>query len=182
MHTAILTLAACLISADLSPENRGVIAGTVVNASQDKTPVAGCEVVLRVKLEGQFVPFRNATTDDRGRFRFAALPVGKYYEYWPGANRDGVHYPGPQVSIAAEQPSVLVELPVCDSIAEPSPLVIRRQEIVLRPEPGVLRVTESLTIENPASASYVGKASKEGGEPITLQLGIPADFEQRNVR
>ena len=59
-------------------------------------------------------------------------------------------------------------------MTEPSPLVIRRQEISLRPEPGALSVTESILVENPTSTCYVGRAPQEGWEPVTLRLAIPA--------
>ncbi len=164
--------------ADAPAENQGVITGVVVNASQNKSPVGECKVVLRVRLENQWVNFREDTADRWGRFRFANLPVGKYCEYLPGANRGGVHYPGPQVRLTPEQPHVAVEFSVCDSIAAPSPLVLRRQEFRLRPEPGALYVSETLVVDNPSSACYVGRAAAEGIEPITLQLSIPPEFER----
>jgi hypothetical protein len=178
MIVELLTLAACLAMSDVPAENRGVIAGVVVNASQGKTPVGGSKVVLRVRLENQFTPFGETTADEQGRFCFENLPVGKYYEYLPGANRDGVHYPGPQVQITPERPRAAVELSVCDSISAPSPLVLRRQEILLRSEPGVLYVTESLVVDNPSSVCYVGQVPQVGAEPITLLLNIPPEFER----
>jgi hypothetical protein len=178
MISKILSLVACLTLADAPAENRGAISGVVVNASQDKTPVAGCKVVLRARLENQFVVLGETSADPWGRFQFVNLPAGKYYEYLPGANRDGVHYAGPLVHITAEEPLAAVELSVCDSIAAPSPLVLTRHEISLRPESGVLYVTESLTVDNPSSTCYVGQAPREGAEPVTLQLSIPPEFER----
>ena len=178
MIIQILSLVAGLTLADVPAENRGVISGVVVNASQGNSPVAECKVVLRVRTEGQFAIFGETSADRLGRFRFENLPTSKYCEYLPGANRDDVHYPGPQVQITPEQPHVAVELSVCDSISAPSPLVIRRQEIGLRPEPGVLYVTESLVVDNPSSTCYVGQSQADGAEPVTLQLNIPAEFER----
>jgi hypothetical protein len=71
-----------------------------------------------------------------------------------------------------------VQLSVCDTVAEPSSLVIRRHDIVIRPEAGVLRVTESILVENPTSTCYVGKSAAEGEEPVTLTLSIPSDFQR----
>jgi hypothetical protein len=174
----ILSLVACMSLADAPVENRGVISGVVVNASQGNAPVAECKVVLRVRAGDQFVIFDETAADRWGRFRFTNLPLGKFYEYLPGANRSDVHYPGPQVRITPEESSAAVELPVCDSITAPSPLVLKHQEICLRSEPGILYVTESLVVVNPSSTCYVGQAPGEGAEPVTLQLNIPAEFER----
>ncbi|MCC6125589.1 MAG: carboxypeptidase regulatory-like domain-containing protein [Pirellulales bacterium] len=178
MILQILALTACLTLADAPAENRGVISGVVVNASQGNSPVEGCTVVLRVRSENQFVVFGETAADRWGRFRFENLPVGKYYEYLPGANRGDVHYPGPRVRITPAEPHAAVELSVCDSIAAPSPLVLARHDIRLRTEPGVLYVTESLVVENPSSTCYIGQAEGEDAVPVTLQLNIPPEFER----
>lgn len=173
----ILLLSAFAVAASPAAKE-GVITGTVVNASRGRTLVADSEVVLRIRLSGQFVPFDQTKTDAQGRFRFAQVPVGQSYVYRPGANRDGVHYPGPALELMPQQPSASVELAVCDSVAESSPLVIRRQEVVLRNEPGSVRVTESILVDNPTNICYVGRPTKEGSEPITLALAIPPEFNR----
>ena len=149
-----------------------------MNASRGKTPVPDTEVVLRIRLGDDFVPFHQSKTDAQGKFRFEHVPIGKDYRYLPGASRDGVHYPGPPFEVTSKQPWVSVDLQVWDSVTEPNPLVIRRQEIVLRPEPGLLYVTEAMLVENPTSACYVGRAAEGESEPVTLRLGIPSDFAQ----
>ncbi len=173
-----ILLAGWLVVAGPPPAREGVITGTVVNASRGKTAEAGSEVVLGIRLGNQFVPYDQTKTDARGRFRFERLPVGSSYLYRAGANRDGVHYPGPPLEIMPRRPSASVELAVCDTVAEPCPLVIRRQEISLRHEPGALSVTESILVENPTSTCYVGRVGEEGAEPITLQLAIPSEFSR----
>ena len=42
----------------------------------------------------------------------------------------------------------------------------------------MLRVTESMLIDNPGTACYVGQAAGEDAAPVTLQLAIPANFAQ----
>ncbi len=178
MVLARLLLAGWCAIAGPPAAREGTVTGTVVNASRGKTPAAETEVVLRVRLGGEFVPFHQTKSDARGWFRFDHVPVGKDYRYLPGANWDGVHYPGPPFEVTPQQPWVSVDLQVWDPVAEPNPLVIRRQEIAIRPEPGVLYVTESMLVENPTSACYVGRAAQEGGDPLTLRLAIPPDFER----
>ncbi len=158
--------------------DRGAIRGVVVNASQGNRPVERAEVVLRARQDGQLVPLATTTTDATGRFAFEHLPVGPDREYLPGANRDGIHYPGQRVQLIVQRPQADVSLAVHDSIAEPNPLVIRRHEIVISPQPGALHVTETLLVSNPSLRSYVGRSGKEGAEPVTLRLSIPSDFER----
>ena len=76
------------------------------------------------------------------------------------------------------QPRAEVKLAVYDAVAFPNPLMVCRHTITLCPEPGVLRVTESMLIDNPSTACYVGQAAGESSEPETLQLAIPANFQQ----
>lgn len=160
-----------------APLGNGVIEGVVINAA-DQTPVAGAEVVLRVKVNGQLQPVAETTADAGGRFRFEKLPADGAYDYLPGANRGGIHYPGPSVRLTSLRHRAEVKLAVHDTAEFPNPLVVRRHDITLCPESGVLRVTESMLIDNPSKACYVGKAAGDDLEPVTLQLAIPANFEQ----
>ncbi len=172
-----LLLLAGSVSGANPPRPEGVIEGVVVRAA-GHTPVAGAEVVLRAKVNGQLLPVAETAADRQGRFRFRRLPADGGQVYLPGANRDGVHYPGPSVRLSPLRPRAEVTLAVYDAVAFPNPLVVRRHTITLRPEPGVLRVTESILIDNPGAACYVGQAAGENVEPVTLQLAIPAGFAQ----
>ena len=171
-------LLASLAVAGLLPQANGRIQGTVVNASPAKPSPCRATVLLRVLLEGRFVPFRETTSDAEGRFQFDSLPVGNRYRYLVGANRHGIHYPGPRVQLTEDRPDATVELSVCDAVTHPNPLVIRKLDITICPEPGALKVTESMRVENPSSTCYVGQSPVAGGDPVTLQLAIPADFER----
>jgi hypothetical protein len=71
-----------------------------------------------------------------------------------------------------------VDLEVFDTVSSPCPLVIRRQDISIFSEPGVLRVTEVLQIENPEKRTYVGVSRESEGEPVTLELSIPPEFQR----
>ena len=149
-----------------------------MNASDGKMPVGRAEVVLRVKLHGQFVPVEKTNADAQGKFLFQHLPVGDDCQYRPGANQDGVHYPGPPIKLTSRLPHADVTLTVCSSVTHPNPLVIRQYEVIVRPEPGALNVTETILVDNPSSTCYVGRPDHEGAEPVTLQLAIPSDFER----
>lgn len=161
-----------------SAEDPGVIRGRVVNMSQREAPCARTEVILRARVEGQFAPVAQTLTDADGNYRFEGLPVGPAYLYLPGANREGIHYPGRRVGLTRGQATAYVTLEVRDTVTEPSPLVIRQHEIVIGTEPGAVHVVEALLVDNPTTATYVGRAKSEGMLPVTLQLHIPSDFER----
>lgn len=162
----------------LLSQSDGSVSGTVVNRSDAKAAACRTSVVLRVLAEGQFVPFRETVTDAKGTFRFDNLPVGTKSPYLPGANWGDVHYPGPRVLLTPQQPHAAVELSVCDAVAKPNPLVIRQYEILISPEPGALKVTESMLVDNPSSTCYVGESPTTDAPPVTLQLHIPPDFDR----
>jgi hypothetical protein len=156
----------------------GSIGGIVLNTSRENAPEGSAEVFLQVKIDGEFVAVDRATTDRGGRFLFEGVPLDQGLVYLPGATRDGIHYPGPRILLSADQPRADVVLRVQNAITEPNPLVVRDWDLVLEPQPGALRVTETMVIENPKSKTYVGQIPDGGAEPITLQLGIPSDFER----
>jgi hypothetical protein len=171
-------LACGLVALGPSPDEPGVIRGRVVNMSQREMPCAQTEVLLRAQVEGEFAPVAKTVTDAEGNYRFEGLPVGPEYLYLPGANRAEIHYPGRRVGLTRGQPAAYVTIEVRDTVAEPSPLVIRQHEIVLGTEPGAVHVVEALLVDNPTAATYVGRAKTEGLPPVTMRLNIPSDFER----
>jgi hypothetical protein len=177
MITSLYLLASCLMIASGAPD-RGAILGIVLNASSDRKPVSRAEVVLRAEIQGQSIICGETLADESGRFVFENLSFGREYVYLPGANHQGIHYPGPQIRLDRQQSQADVELEVFDAVSTPSPLVIRHQEIALHLEPGALRVTESLQIDNPQKRTYVGLCPEKEGDPITLQLSIPPEFQR----
>jgi hypothetical protein len=156
----------------------GVIEGVVVNATRGHGVGRGTEVALRALFNGQFILLAQTVTSPTGKFRFTGLPLDADGPYLPGANQDGVHFPGPRVELTAAQPSVHITLAVFDAVSQPNPLVIEEHQIVVDVEPGCVRVRETMTVDNPSSTCYVGSPRHAGGGPVTLQLGVPGDFER----
>jgi hypothetical protein len=158
--------------------DQGVIDGVVLNATRAGKPAAGVEVVLRVPISGQFVVAAQTTAAADGSFRFERLPTDAPGPFLPGANLDDIHFPGPRVRLTATEPRAHVTLSVFASTSGPNPLVVERHEIEVQAQPGSLRVRETMRISNPSATCYVGSPRHEGGGPVTLELGIPADFER----
>lgn len=172
----VLSLASLLLGQSAAPA--GAISGVVINASRDGAPVAGAEVALRVKLDGEFVVAGEVLSDAAGRFTFDDIPADSDYVYLPGASWQTVHYPGERVQLTALRRRADVEIVVRDTIQSPTPLVVRRHRVVMEFDEEALQITETMEIENPAAATYVGQPSKPGGRAATLQLSIPADFQK----
>jgi hypothetical protein len=156
----------------------GMIRGRVVNMSQGEAPCAGAEVILRVRIENEFAPVAQVLTEADGTYRFEGLPIGAEYLYLPGANYREIHYPGRRVGLTRGQPAAYVTLDVWETVAAPSPLVIRQHEIVIGTEPGAVHVVEAMLVDNPARATYVGLASSDDAPPVTMRLNVPSDFER----
>jgi hypothetical protein len=176
MKSSSILLCACL-ALRAGTALGGTIEGTVVNTSSGAVVPCPAEVVLQLRVNDQFVPFRSVTTDPGGRFQFTGLPTGDEYLYLVGADRHGIFYPGPRIRLTQLQPAARAELAVCDAVSRPSPLVLKKMDITIRPETGLLKVTESLLIDNPTHTTYVGEAT--GDYPaVTLALSIPPDFQR----
>jgi len=166
------------VLAQIAPtEIDGYLGGVVVRAS-DGQAVPEAEVVLSIRRDNEFIPAAKTVADEDGKFIFNELPIAPNIVYKLGANWGGIHYPGAVTRLTPSRSTVGVKLTVNEAVSEPNLLVARRHEMTLRPKPGILEVSEVIVIDNPTVDCYVGKPSKEGGEPETLCLNIPADFEQ----
>ncbi len=172
------TIAALLALWGQATPEAGSISGVVVNASQKNAPVGEAEVVLRVMIDGQFVIAAEGVADEQGRFMFDNIPADADYIYLPGANHDGIHYPASRVRLSPEGPHASVNLAIHETITDPSPLVLRRHQVTIRPEADAIRVTEQLWIENPSLRTYIGHPQREGSRATTLRLSIPSNFRR----
>ena len=175
MKISILLLCAALAAA---PAAGGTIQGTVVNTSSGAPVPCQVTVDLQVQVRDQLVPFREVVSDKQGQYRFERLPAGDGVVYQAGATRHGIFYPGPRIRLTDLQPIARSDLSVCDAVTSPDPLVLKKMDVVIRPETGLLKVTESLLLENPTHTCYVGEAAHDGADPVTLELSIPPEFER----
>ena len=175
--TSCATIAVCCALLASNPDATGVIEGTVLNGSRAQSPVAGAKVVLRASHQGAWIATAETTTDDRGRFRFEQIPVSRDVIYLPGANHLEIHYPGQRVTIDGRHLVNEQRIVVYETVAD-SPLVAARHEIDLRPEVGVLVVTETIVIANRSMRSYMGSEAADGQPSATLRLSIPPQFDK----
>ncbi|MCA9245453.1 MAG: carboxypeptidase regulatory-like domain-containing protein [Planctomycetales bacterium] len=155
---------------------RGVVQGRVLNGSQVNEPIPNAQVILRLVEPNGLVPVGETTTDESGRFRFEKLPADLGLSFVPGANWNGIHYPGKRVRLIPIAPEADVTIVAHDCVAEPNPLIAKRHSMEVESDEGMLRVTETILIENPSLRSYVGKSEEEGASPVTLRLSLPPDF------
>lgn len=175
-HTLVSALAGLTWCLAAMAEADGTISGVVLNGTQERRPLADAEVVLRSGSRGVFEPIASTQTDDQGRFSFAGLPADGRTIFLPGANRDGVHFPGSRLRLDPSRPTAEIELVAYDAIAAPSPLVARSHDLAIRAETGFLEIGETLTIDNPSRTAYVGE-TPDDRPPITLRLHLPPGFE-----
>jgi hypothetical protein len=173
-----IAVAVCCAISAASDGAQGVIGGTIVNGSQGRSPVAGVKVVLRAEVEGSLIPIAETTSDDLGRFEFAQLDGARDLVCLPGANYQGIHYPGRRVSGIGLRPIAAQTIAVYETVAEPSPLIVARHEMDVRSEVGVLVVSETMIVDNRSLKTYVGSETTDGQTAATLRLSIPPEFEK----
>ena len=99
-------------TAESPPEPGGTIQGVVVNGTRENEPLEGAEVLLRAGTDGELTPVAETKTDRYGKFLFSQVPPDPTLEYLPGANRDGVHYPGQRVRLEPSNPIASVTIVV----------------------------------------------------------------------
>jgi hypothetical protein len=153
------------------------IEGVVVNGTHGDVPVAGAEVVLRAGTGGSLKPVAETASDPDGRFVFDRIPVEPESVYLPGANYQGVHYPGLRLPPSLSTAMPPIKLTVFDAVASPNPLIVERREIDVKVQTDVLEITETLVMDNPTLTTYVGLDMADVPHQ-TLALEIPSDFER----
>lgn len=177
--TLLLTLVSIAsdTSAGLPPEPLGTIQGVVVDGTKQDAPLEGIDVVLRAGSSRELLPVAETKSDRYGKFFFRQAPLDPQIVYLPGANRDGVHYPGQRVHLDANNRFAHVKLVAYSAVHTPNPLVAERHEFDILVEGKALKVTETLALRNPTQATYVGE-SMGPGPPVTFWLSIPQDFDR----
>jgi hypothetical protein len=162
---------------DPSLNATGTIEGVVVNGSLAGGPLADVEVHLRAGAAGALEPVASTTTDLNGNFSFCDLPLDPTIVYLPGANRDGVHYPGQRVRLDPAHGVARVKITAFDAEQKMSPLVATHHDIDIRVKERVMEVTETLIVSNPTRTTYVGHSQGERG-PVTLRVTVPPSFDR----
>jgi hypothetical protein len=175
MLIPLVALAALGISANPPPNNTQSIEGVVLNGTRGGIPVPGAEIILRTPDD--LSPVAKTTADREGRFLFTNVPVQPGLVYLPGANHEGVHYPGPRLRLVPGGGLARVRITVFDALTTASPLVAEKHEMDVLVKTGVLEITETMSIGNPTSTTYVGSSPSEDWSR-TLALSIPQAFER----
>jgi hypothetical protein len=177
MTIHILVLAVMGLLPGVEPPDNALIEGVVVNGSKGASPVAGAKVVLLAGKDNEFTWIASTTTGQNGSFVFdhSHLTPAPGLVYVPGANWDGVHYPGPRFQLDPRGAPARVQLTVHDTVASPCPLVAEMHEIDIHVRAGVLEVTEIVVVDNPSSTTYVGMAAPNApmSAPTTLSMSLP---------
>lgn len=177
MIASCTTLLICCLALGDDGAYPGTIEGVVLDGSHADVPLAGAEVVLLAGQGRDLLPVSKATADEQGRFVFSDLPVDRHLTYLCGANRGGVHYPGPRVNLTPAKTAVRIELKAYAAIEHPSPLTVESHKIDIQMLTGALEVIETMRLANNSGFAYVGD-STSGESPETFHLSIPKGFER----
>ena len=127
----------------------GTIQGVVLNGSRSGEPIADAEVHLRAGLSGVFEPVETTTTDAFGKFSFRQLPLDSTIVFLPGANHQGVHYPGQRVRFDAVNKVAELKIVAYDAVTSVSPLTAERHDINIEVGEHLLEIKEALNSIEP---------------------------------
>jgi hypothetical protein len=116
-------------------------------------------------------------TDAFGKFSFQQIPLDATIVFLPGANHQGVHYPGQRVRLDAVNKVAQVKIVAYDVVKSFSPLTADRHEINIDVGERLLEISETLVVSNRSQATYVGQSLDEEA-PVTLCLSIPPNFDR----
>jgi hypothetical protein len=177
----LIAILLCAANVDVPFGDVGTIGGVVINGSRHGEPMPDVEIVLRAGPEGSLVPAAKTESDAYGRFAFDDVPPDPMIVYLPGANRDGVHYPGPRVRLDPHDHVASVTIVAFDAVEAPSPLKAIRHDIDIDIGRRAIEVAETLTVANRTPTTYVGQAV-EDKLPVTLRLSIPQSFDRVTFR
>jgi hypothetical protein len=172
----LLTALMAASQGDVSPDTKGKLEGIVVNGSRDDAPVAGADVLLRAGRENYLEPIEKTKADAQGRFQFC-VPLDSRMIYLPGADQDGVYYPGKRVQLDERHPQQHVAVRVFDAVKRPSPLVADHLSIEVDVDQQVMTVRETVMVKNDSLTTFVGERIGSDA-PETFRLRIPPNFDR----
>jgi hypothetical protein len=165
------------ICTDQPTTSAGTIQGVVVDGTHENQLLANVKVVLCAG-EGSGVSLIAETqTDIYGKFVFDNLPLDESVTLLPGAQRDGVHYPGNRIRLGPNAPSAHSRIIAFDAIDSPSPLRADSVDIEVWTKRDRMQITETLVVDNPSRMTYVGEPFEDKGR-VSLRLSIPSEFER----
>lgn len=171
--SALIALAALFTPGDAVAAETGTIKGVVTNAATDK-PEAGVEVTLTTgTADGADASGTEVvTTDESGRYLFEDLATGADRFYAIDARFDGGLFSGSAITIA--QPGDIIEstLKVWPTTADPSMILISRDNLFLSVKGNELGVIESVTVLNQGTEAYIGRAGSSTGSEDTTSLAF----------
>jgi hypothetical protein len=177
MFLSLVTVFLIAVTGETLLAAGGSIHGVVLNGSRAGEPIADAEVQLRAGADGSLEPVASTTTDVYGKYAFQDLPLDPTIVYLPGANRDGVHYPGARTSVDPDNRIAHVRIVAFDAVHSPSPLVALHHDMDITIDERMLKVTETLIVSNPSHTTYVGESHADA-PPMSLRLSIPESFDR----
>jgi hypothetical protein len=176
MFPTLLALLLLSPIVDDSPQPTGTLQGVVVNGTQGDEPISETTIVLRAGPDGALTPVAETRTDIYGKFVFEDVPLDPSITYLPGAERDGVHYPGQRMRLDLNNRFAHQTITAFDAVEAPSPLISQRYTIEVDVRQDVMEVNETILVTNPSRVTYVGKLVDE--LPVTLRLAVPPNFDR----
>lgn len=172
---ALLLVAALPWGADLAAgAQEGTTSVEVSVTHGDGSPVAEVPVTLEVHDGREPVATLEGTTDDDGRVTWGDVPAAPGYHARATASWSGVRYPGPTITLAADEPASIA-VQVFETSSEGRPLHLDTLHLIVQVEdPALYRVLQFMTVSNAAEAAYAGGPELEDGRRAGVVIPLPA--------
>ena len=134
----------------------GVIAGQIINGTEDGGSVSEIEVTLITYIDDMMAGTTTATTDEEGKFQFDNVAVE--HEYLVSAKYMEVDYYYPVVFELGET-TAYVEVWVCDTTTSDETIRVGLAHTIIDVEAASLLVTQVFWLVNEGDRTYAGTDS-----------------------
>jgi hypothetical protein len=162
---------------DATPAAPGTKGSLVIKAIQSTKggPAVGADAVNveYYNAQGEVVGKREAKLSEKGEVKIEDVPLARPVQPLITITHAGIEYKAPGNVMDAGHRDQEVEVGVFETTAQEPAWQVRMRHVIVEPSRDGLKVTDMISVFNPADRSWTGKAV-EGGKPVTLAIALPA--------
>lgn len=152
--------------------------GSIVIKAVQRTkggPAVGADAVTveYYNAQGETAGKREAKLSDKGEVKIDDVPLTVPVQPLITITHAGVEYKAPGNVMDGGHRDQEVEVSVFETTDQEPAWQVRMRHVIVEPSREGLKVTDMISVFNPADRSWTGKPV-EGGKPVTLAIALPA--------
>lgn len=154
----------------------GVLAGQVVDGSNDERPLPDWPVFLHLFSGSEWVETREAQTDAQGRFRFTDLPTDPDRSFVVSTTRADVLYTSDVVRLTGSEGERSVTVYTFEPVDNDADIVLESVNLAITdvdPAERLATVIEVHNVVNVGKRTYIGSRRPDGSIAGTIVLRLP---------